>query len=191
MYTIHYSICQQVFHVVQYLRILVSGWWCWSSSPICWYTIHKSGTLYNICWYCFQVDDVEHPALYADTLFTSLVHWTHTVPYHFFKKTMMDVEFKQTWYKPIHKGTITVGQNHQSCGNDHVILSSSQPMYAITPGQYCTLYVGEVCHGSGRVIRTGPTLYQMNYHQLKQTHKNTHASPGKAIQSFFNKMTWL
>ena len=69
---------------------------------------------------------------------------------------------------------LTIGATNDYCGNDHVIVSSSQPIRAITPGKYVGFYKDEECIGSAAVMRPGPSLYAMDnqkFAKRKQTKK--------------------
>ena len=46
-----------------------------------------------------------------------------------------------------------------------MIVSLSQPMRALTAGQYAVFYHGDECVGSARILRTGPSLFTLDYGQ--------------------------
>ena len=121
----------------------------------------------------FQAPSADHPSLYTETLFLSLVHWIWHVPYNFYEKQMMNAVFRLCSSRSVSPCTLTVGMNNESCGNDHVILSSPKPITNVIPGQFCSLYQGELCLGSGRILRSGPSLYAMNFHKYKQTEQKS------------------
>jgi len=124
----------------------------------------------------YVVDDPEHPAFLSDTFFMSLVNWIHKMPYTFYhEKQMMDCGFKRNKETAtIVPCAITIGAMNEYCGNDHIIVSSSQPVNTVVPGEYCALYAGDECLGSAGIFKRGPSHYAMNYKKYapKKTNGN-------------------
>jgi len=110
------------------------------------------------------VSGADHPSLVSETFFVSLVHWIWQVPYDFYEKHVMSAEFcTSAGTQPI-SCNLTVGAHNEWCGNDHVIVSTGgNPTGPIVPGQYCAIYKGELCMGSGKILYAGPSEYAMNY----------------------------
>jgi tRNA U34 2-thiouridine synthase MnmA/TrmU len=127
----------------------------------------KSGDVY-------VVDDPNHPACFTDTFFTSLANWIHKTPYAFYhEKQMMDCAFRLHKDGALVNCSITVGALNEYCGNDHIIVSSSQPVHNLIPGQFCAFYSGEECLGSASIFKPGPSHYAMNYKKYrKETTRN-------------------
>jgi len=113
------------------------------------------------------VETKKHPALFCSSMFITLAHWNFETPYDFFEKQMMDSEFQLNSSKV--KCVLTVGMNNEYCGNDHLILSSSERVWGVSPGQHCALYNGEECVGGATVLKPGASEYAMNYGQHKKS----------------------
>lgn len=115
-----------------------------------------------------QTENPDHPAFYCNTMFLSLAHWNYHTPYDFFQKQMMNSDFKYgNSHQPTIKGVLTIGTNNEYCGNDHLILSSSQPVFAINPGSHVALYHDEHCIGGALVLRPGASQYALNYRKYR------------------------
>ena len=53
-----------------------------------------------------------------------------------------------------------------SLGNG-LTVSLANPQRALTTGQYAAFYQGEVCLGSAKIERVGPSLYTMNHNNCR------------------------
>lgn len=115
-----------------------------------------------------QARDTQHPAFFTNTLFTTTANWTFGTPYRFYhERQMMDTAFKMRVDETLRPCTLTVGNRNEWCGNDHLILSSPSPMYAVTPGHFVAFYNGEECVGSAQIQRPGPSDFVMNHEKYK------------------------
>ncbi|ELT89057.1 hypothetical protein CAPTEDRAFT_151514 [Capitella teleta] len=81
-------------------------------------------------------------------------------------KTHSDFKYGNS-HQPTIKGVLTIGTNNEYCGNDHLILSSSQPVFAINPGSHVALYHDEHCIGGALVLRPGASQYALNYRKYR------------------------
>ncbi|VDI60297.1 tRNA-specific 2-thiouridylase [Mytilus galloprovincialis] len=99
----------------------------------------------------------DHPALFFETLFTEPVHWIHRPPRDLIQNQMCDVGFRYQHVHPISPCTLTLS------GGNSLIVSLAQPMRSIAAGQYAVFYKDNECLGSARILRTGPSLYVLNY----------------------------
>lgn len=50
-------------------------------------------------------------------------------------------------------------------GGNSLIVSLDIPMRAVPPGQYAVFYDGDVCLGSAKIMRVGPSMYTMGERQ--------------------------
>ncbi len=80
--------------------------------------------------------------------------------------------------------TLTVGATNEWCGNDHVILSSSRPIKAVSPGKFVAFYKDEECIGSASVLRPGPSLYIMNSQAMASSEEKTVSSEKSIFDKF-------
>ena len=83
---------------------------------------------------------------------------------------------------------LTVGTTNEYCGNDHVIVSSSEPIRAVTPGKYIAFYKGEECIGSASIMRQGPSLYAMDYQ--KYAKRRTAKKECSPLRNIMRKLRW-
>lgn len=83
-------------------------------------------------------------------------HWIQGPPTSFASCGLIDVEFRFQHKHPLIECSAVV----QNDGG--LLVSLSQPMRAITPGQYAVFYKDGVCLGSARIHTCGPTLYEMD-----------------------------
>lgn len=73
---------------------------------------------------------------------------------------MCDVGFRYQHSHPISACTLTLS------GGNSIIVSLAQPMRAIAAGQYAVFYKDRECLGSAKILRTGPSLFTMNYKDI-------------------------
>lgn len=105
----------------------------------------------------FQAPGTDHPALFFDTVFTQPAHWINKPPEELLQNNTCEVGFKfQHVHLPLVKCELTL------FGANGLMASLEHPMRALTPGQYAVFYKGEVCLGSAKIIKQGPSLYDMN-----------------------------
>ncbi|XP_074646045.1 mitochondrial tRNA-specific 2-thiouridylase 1-like [Tubulanus polymorphus] len=104
----------------------------------------------------FVVPGTNHPALFTQTLFTKPAHWIHLPPRDLLQNQMFDCDFRFQHVHPLVKCTLTLS------GSNCLIVSFSQLMRAVTPGQFAVFYKDEECLGSAEIVRTGPSSYVMN-----------------------------
>ena len=107
----------------------------------------------------FQVQGTDHPALFTQTIFTEEAHWINKPPRKLLTEQMYDCGFKYQHVMPSLNCTITLS------GGNSLIVSLDIPMRAINAGQYAVFYDGEVCLGSAKIRRPGPSMYTMGHRE--------------------------
>lgn len=68
---------------------------------------------------------------------------------------MMECHFRFIHQMPLIPCTVTLNMDGS------VWISLSQPVRALTPGQFAVLYKGDDCLGSGKIIQLGPSEYTL------------------------------
>ncbi len=138
-----------------------------------------------------QVPRADHPALLTNTLITALPNWVYRTPYSLYEKHTMQCEFRTRPNAPTADCVLTVGATNEWCGNDHLILSSSQPVRAVTPGHFVAFYRGEECIGSASIKRPGPSLYAMECHKFgKAASPESEKKAKSPLKSILDKLSW-
>uniref|UniRef100_A0A8D0ATJ2 Mitochondrial tRNA-specific 2-thiouridylase 1 n=1 Tax=Sander lucioperca TaxID=283035 RepID=A0A8D0ATJ2_SANLU len=104
----------------------------------------------------FVAPTTNHPALFRDTVRTERFHWvTVDPPPELVKTHMMECHFRFIHQMPLTPCTVTLNMNGS------VWISLSQPIRALTPGQFAVLYKGDECLGSGKIVQLGPSEYTL------------------------------
>ncbi|KAM3859080.1 mitochondrial tRNA-specific 2-thiouridylase 1 [Diretmus argenteus] len=97
-----------------------------------------------------------HPALFRDTLRTDRFHWiTVDPPAELVRTQMMDCHFRFMHQMLLVPCTVTLNMD----GSVWIMLS--QPIRALTPGQFAVLYKGDECLGSGKIVSLGPSEHTL------------------------------
>lgn len=95
----------------------------------------------------------DHPALYADLVFTDTPHWIDSSPFESKdgqKQSVLMAKFCFQHVDPLVPCTIY-------CSKNGLIVRLEQPLRALTPGQYATFYKDDECLGSARILEPGPS----------------------------------
>ncbi|KAA8580018.1 hypothetical protein FQN60_005553 [Etheostoma spectabile] len=104
----------------------------------------------------FVAPTTNHPALFRDTVRTERFHWvTVDPPPELVKTHMMECHFRFIHQMPLTPCTVTLNMNGS------VWISLSQPVRALTTGQFAVLYKGDECLGSGKIVQLGPSEYTL------------------------------
>uniref|UniRef100_A0AAY4CP49 Mitochondrial tRNA-specific 2-thiouridylase 1 n=1 Tax=Denticeps clupeoides TaxID=299321 RepID=A0AAY4CP49_9TELE len=117
-----------------------------------WFVVDKDINTSEI----FIAPTTNHPALLRDTLRTDRFHWiAEEPPAELIKTKMMECHFRFIHQMPLTPCTVTLNQD----GSVWVV--ASQPLRALTPGQFAVLYKGDECLGSGKITRLGPSEHTL------------------------------
>uniref|UniRef100_A0A3Q1B580 Mitochondrial tRNA-specific 2-thiouridylase 1 n=1 Tax=Amphiprion ocellaris TaxID=80972 RepID=A0A3Q1B580_AMPOC len=104
----------------------------------------------------FVAPTTNHPSLFRDTVRTDRFHWlTVDPPPELVRTQMMECHFRFIHQMPLIPCTVTLNMDGT------VWISVSQPVRALTPGQFAVLYKGDECLGSGKIIQLGPSEYTL------------------------------
>ncbi|XP_052779228.1 mitochondrial tRNA-specific 2-thiouridylase 1-like [Mya arenaria] len=106
----------------------------------------------------YVVPGTDHPALFVQTIFTEECHWINKPPRQLLTDQMYNCEFK---YQHVSLSGRKLNCTLTLSGGNSVIVSVDQPIRAIVPGQFAVFYDGDVCLGSGKIRKTGPSMYTM------------------------------
>ncbi|XP_041820000.1 mitochondrial tRNA-specific 2-thiouridylase 1 [Chelmon rostratus] len=117
-----------------------------------WYVVDKDITTGDL----IVAPTANHPALFRDTVGTDRFHWvTVDPPPELARTQMMECHFRFIHQMPLIPCTVTLNMNGS------VWISLSQPVRALTPGQFAVLYKGDECLGSGKIVQLGPSEYTL------------------------------
>ncbi|XP_069556385.1 mitochondrial tRNA-specific 2-thiouridylase 1 isoform X3 [Brachyistius frenatus] len=104
----------------------------------------------------FVAPTTNHPSLFRDTIQTDRFHWlTVDPPLELARTQMLDCHFRFIHQMPPVPCTVTLNMDGS------VWISLSQPVRALTPGQFAVLYKGDECLGSGKIIQLGPSEFTL------------------------------
>ncbi|KAJ8392024.1 hypothetical protein AAFF_G00083340 [Aldrovandia affinis] len=104
----------------------------------------------------FVAPTTSHPALFRDTLRTDRFHWiAEEPPAELIRSSMMECHFRFQHQMPLSPCTVTLNVDGS------IWVTTSQPIRAMTPGQFAVLYKGDECLGSGKIVRLGPTEHTL------------------------------
>jgi len=114
-------------------------------------------------------DDTKHPALYTENFFTSNPHWIAGAPDELRSPSSdrsMEAEFRFQNMSPLTQCVMSFNMsstsNWEYLDQSSLVVSTAEPMRAVTPGQFAAFYRGDECLGSARIVRPGPSLYVLN-----------------------------
>ncbi|XP_074482174.1 mitochondrial tRNA-specific 2-thiouridylase 1 [Sebastes fasciatus] len=117
-----------------------------------WFVVDKDTATGDV----FVAPTTNHSALFRDTMRTDRFHWlTVDPPPELVKTHMMECHFRFNHQMPLIPCTVTLNMNGS------VWISLSQPVRALTPGQFAVLYKGDECLGSGKIMQLGPSEYTL------------------------------
>ncbi|XP_037317107.1 mitochondrial tRNA-specific 2-thiouridylase 1 [Pungitius pungitius] len=117
-----------------------------------WFVVDKDTDTGDV----FVAPTTNHPALFRDTVGTDRFHWlTIDPPPELIKTQMMECHFRFIHQMPLTPCTVTLNMNGS------VWITLSQPIRALTPGQFAVLYKGDECLGSGKIVQLGPSEFTL------------------------------
>ncbi|XP_034178382.1 mitochondrial tRNA-specific 2-thiouridylase 1 [Osmia lignaria lignaria] len=142
------------------------------SFPNAYYLFKKDTTTNNM----LVVVGTNHPALYSDMVKTETPHWISAEPAELngYSRTLI-CDFRFQHRDPVIPCTVYKTLNNQ------LIILLSQPLRAITEGQFAVLYRGEECLGSAIISFTGPSYFSLN-EKVKMDHYYNYGENMKAQQ---------
>jgi len=125
-------------------------------------------------------DDSKHPALYTENFFTASPHWISRAPEQLRSKqsgSSLEAEFRFQNMSPLTRCVVSYGMaataNWECVDQASLIVSTAEPMRAVTPGQFAAFYLGDQCLGSARITRPGPSLYTLNIKNCRTERQKT------------------
>lgn len=142
------------------------------------YFVSSKDTSSNVIQVC---SDSEHPSLYSDSFFTLSPHWISGPPGELSsracdKTLQCQFRFQNTAVLTnchiCYNMSSTSGGNWEYMDKDRLIVATTEPLRAITPGQFAVFYKGDVCLGCARIERPGPSLYTLNIANCRDTFRN-------------------
>ncbi|KAL4227040.1 hypothetical protein ACF0H5_015016 [Mactra antiquata] len=115
----------------------------------------------------YVVRGTHHPALYTQTLFTEEAYWINKPPRQLLTEQMYDCDFRYQHIQTrqgIIKCTLTLS------GGNSLIVSLDKAVRALNAGQYAVFYDGDICLGSAKIRRAGPSLFTLGHEGRKSEH---------------------
>ncbi|XP_043218226.1 mitochondrial tRNA-specific 2-thiouridylase 1-like isoform X1 [Amphibalanus amphitrite] len=107
----------------------------------------------------------DHPALYSSTVHAGQPHWIHSPPEDFYGRGMLECEFKFQHTESLVPCVVTSRTHnpwHRSPSKNDLTVSLANPLRALTPGQFAVFYRGDECLGSARILRPGPSQFDLD-----------------------------
>nr|XP_033330143.1 mitochondrial tRNA-specific 2-thiouridylase 1 isoform X1 [Megalopta genalis]XP_033330144.1 mitochondrial tRNA-specific 2-thiouridylase 1 isoform X1 [Megalopta genalis]XP_033330145.1 mitochondrial tRNA-specific 2-thiouridylase 1 isoform X1 [Megalopta genalis]XP_033330147.1 mitochondrial tRNA-specific 2-thiouridylase 1 isoform X1 [Megalopta genalis] len=115
--------------------------------------VHKKNVATNAI---FVVQGTNHSALYSDLIRTEVPHWISEEP----EELNGDFNILNCDFRFQHKHPMVPCRVHKISTNE-LIIKLSQPLRAITEGQFAILYNGEECLGSAPIKYPGASYYAL------------------------------
>lgn len=103
------------------------------------------------------VKRTDHPALYSDFVITEPPHWISSEP----KELTSFSRMLNCHFRFQHKDSLVPCTVHKNF-KDQLLIQISQPMRAITNGQFAVLYNDEECLGSAAITYCGPSYFSLD-----------------------------
>lgn len=103
-----------------------------------------------------QVKGTNHPALFTQFVSGGSPHWIYEMPKELKETGQMSCQFRYQHVHPLVK--CTVKMNDRGELDVHINI----PLRSMATGQYAVLYKDEECLGSAKIMKTGPSLYDLD-----------------------------
>ncbi|XP_043597520.1 mitochondrial tRNA-specific 2-thiouridylase 1 isoform X1 [Bombus pyrosoma] len=141
-----------------------------SGLPAAYYVYKKDINTNNI----IVVKGTHNSALYSEFIITGTPYWISSEPeFNSFSRLLnCDLRFQ-------HRDPLVSCTVHKNLKNQ-LIIQLSQPLRALTEGQFITLYNGEECLGSAVISYCGPSYYSLNQ-EVKMDHYRRNTETQKQI----------
>ncbi|XP_060823928.1 mitochondrial tRNA-specific 2-thiouridylase 1 isoform X1 [Bombus pascuorum] len=130
-----------------------------SGLPAAYYVYKKDINTNNI----IVVKGTHNSALYSEFVITGTPYWISSEPEFNSFSRLLNCDFRFQHVDPLVPCTV-----HKNLKNQ-LIIQLSQPLRALTEGQFITLYKGMECLGSAVISYCGPSYYNLNQ-EVKMEH---------------------
>lgn len=107
----------------------------------------------------FVTPGTEHPALYTDLLYADAPCWIDEDPFENKRRSVVKCVFRFQHTKPLIDCLLVPIERNSFNG---LMIRLSEPLRALTPGQYAVFYREGECLGAARIREPGPSMQYDN-----------------------------
>lgn len=104
-----------------------------------------------------------HSALHSDLLYTKNPYWIDRFPMA--KQNIFKCSFRFQHTKPLIDCYLVMASSMEQ-GKHGLLVKLTQPLRAITPGQYAVFYDNGECLGAARILTPGPPIEYSYEHEM-------------------------